>query len=186
MAAPDRIRLTDSLRKRPRKGPLLFGVAEDARLARLGPAVLDAHELAEAPAGQDLEGLGIAGAIGVVEDQETSRLDSLHSRPQCLPPRHPRELEEVDDHELEAVRSQCLQGGGQLLDSSQAKVDVVYPELAQPPARLVDPELVVLEGDDAPGASREPGRGAPGAELEHRPVRSDPPPQPADRRGDDP
>src|SRR3954452_6716075 len=186
MAAPDRIRLKDSLRKRPRKGPLLFGAAEDARRARLGPAVLHSHELAEAPAGQNLEALGIAGTIGVVEDQETSRPHSLHRRRQRLHPRHPGGLEEVDDDELEAAGGQRLQGGGQLLHSSQAKVDVVDSELAQPPARLVDPELVVLEGEDARGTAREPRRGASGAELEHRPVRSDPPTQPADRRGDDP
>src|SRR6185437_8473012 len=106
MAAPDRIRLTGSLRRRPRKGPLLFlgrladswpvaghesahsGSAEDPGLARLRPAVLDPDELAEAPAVHELEGLPIPGPVRVVEEQIAAGPHLLQCRFEHVVARH--------------------------------------------------------------------------------------------------
>src|SRR5690349_13231275 len=101
MTAPDRIRLTDSLRKRPRMGPLLFGSPEDPRFTGLGPTVLDPDELLEAPVAEQLESLGIAGTVGVVQEEEPPGRHPLHRRSQNVDARHLRRLEEVHHDELE-------------------------------------------------------------------------------------
>src|SRR3954462_1874 len=104
MAVPDRIRLTDSLRQGPRKGPLLFGrPPEDRRLADLGPPVLDADEAALPPRLEELIRPGVPWAIRVVQKQIAPGLDRFHCGFQAVDPRDGRSLEEVHDHEIERL-----------------------------------------------------------------------------------
>src|SRR3954454_16030330 len=101
MAAPDRIRLTGSLRKRPLKGPLLFaGSSEDRRLAGLGPLVLDPGEAALPPPRQKLERLRIPRPIGIVEQQIPARPHLFHCRLYGVDARDRWGFEEVDDDEI--------------------------------------------------------------------------------------
>src|SRR5262245_57831317 len=100
MAAPDRIRLTDWLRERPRQGPLLVpgrspGPTEDPGLGGFGPFVLDPDELAEAPTAEQLEGLHVAGSVRVIEEQEPTGPHLLHRPFQDVDAGHLGRLEEV-------------------------------------------------------------------------------------------
>src|SRR5262245_24420567 len=103
MAAPDRIRLTDSLRRRPRKGPPLFRAAEKARFARLRPAVLHSDELPETPGGEQFEGLGVTGAVGVVEEQVAAGAHLAHRRTHAVDPADAGRLKKIEHDQVERL-----------------------------------------------------------------------------------
>src|SRR3954470_19989301 len=186
MAAQDRIRLTSSLRKGPRKGALLFGAAEDPGLAGLGPLVLDAVEPPKAPAAEQLEGLRVARPAGVIEQQQSAGSHLLHRGFERVDPRHRRGLEEVDDNQIERIVRQRCDLLRKRLHVPQPEIDVRQPSLLQPLPGPRIPVLVVLEAEDGSCPSSEPNGRAPGAELQNAPIRSHPPPEPADRRRHDP
>src|SRR5262245_57511760 len=156
MAAPDRIRLTDSLRRGPRKGALLLPeqdlpylwssgdhqsgrsmrFAEDARLAGLWPAVLDADEPAEAPPCEELERIGVSRAIGVIEQKQPAEFELLQRRFQHVDSRHRRGFQEVDDNKVEPSVRQRLQGRSEPLDGQLPKLQILEAELFTTHARL--------------------------------------------------
>src|SRR5512144_3099069 len=133
MAAPDRIRLTGSLRKGSGDGALLFArfrpgrPAEDPRLAGLRPLVLYPAEPAEAPSLEQLEGLGVTRPVGGVEQQVAARPQLGMRWADAVDPGHLWRLEEVDDDQVEPTVGQ---GGGlarKILQRPQAQVDVGQP-----------------------------------------------------------
>src|SRR2546421_7356961 len=181
MAAPDRIRLTSSLRKGPGNGALLFArTPEDPGLAGLRPAVLDANEPAKAPSGEQLKGLGIPRPVGVVEQEVTAWPHLLHRRFEAVDPSDRRRLEEVEHDQIEGAVSQRPDLIRKLLDGPQPEVDISQSILIQPLAGPRVPELVVLEADHVSRAAREPGGRPAGPEFQDRPVGPHSPAEPPD------
>src|SRR5918994_5652538 len=125
MAAPDRIRLTGSLRKRPRKGPLLFARAsEDRRLANLRPGVLHPGEALFPPSGEQVLRLGIARTVGVVEEQVSARAHLLTRGMEAVHSGQFRGLEEVDDDEVECGVRETRDLPREVLNRPKPEVDV--------------------------------------------------------------
>ncbi len=176
MAAHDRIRLTGSLTERAPQGALFsFRPPEDRRLDRLRPAVLDAGEAPLPPAGQQLEGGGVGGTVGVVEQQVPARSHLASG----------------------AARTASTRSAAGIRGSRPRRGRRPRPRAPRPPARSARPEGRAARRwrcrrpRAAPGPARasarcprrrarsrplrEPDGRAAGAQLEHAPVAPHPP-----------